>query len=69
MERLGFEMSTSEDHEGLADKLEQEAERLKRESRHLREEIDEVRADWRAKREDGSVPGAPPPTGDEADAG
>lgn len=54
-------MSTSENHEGLADELERETEALKRESDRVGDEISETRSDWEAKRADPNVPGAPPP--------
>jgi hypothetical protein len=62
-------MSTSEDHEGLADKLEQESEALKRESDKLGQEISDTRSDWEAKRNDPSVAGAPPPPDDDDGGG
>jgi glyoxylase-like metal-dependent hydrolase (beta-lactamase superfamily II) len=66
-------MSTSEDHEGLANELERETDALQRESDKLDQEIADTRADWEAKRNDPSVPGAPPPPpkegGDEDEVG
>jgi hypothetical protein len=62
-------MSTSEDHEGLANKLERETEALQRESDKLGQEIADTRTDWEAKRNDPSVPGAPPPPPKEDDNG
>jgi hypothetical protein len=54
-------MSTSEDHEGLANELERETDALKRESDQLGQEISDARSDWESKRNDPSVPGAPAP--------
>jgi hypothetical protein len=53
-------MSTSEDHEGLSEKLERETDRMERQSQELGQNISDVRSDWDAKRQDPSVPGAPP---------
>ncbi len=50
-----------EDHERLADRLEKESDRLAEESARLEAEIKNVRADWRAKQNDGAVPGAVQP--------
>ena len=49
----------------LADDLEHEADDLERRSRKLGEQTDEAAQDWERKRADPSVPGAPPPAGDE----
>jgi hypothetical protein len=59
-------MSTSEDHEGLANELERETEALKREGDKLDQEIADTRTEWEAKRNDPSIPGAPPPPAKEA---
>ncbi len=56
-----------EDHERLADGLEQEGDRLERENKRLDEEINDVRQDWEAKRQDPGVPGAPPRPESESD--
>ena len=61
-------MPPDEDHERLADERFKEADRLAGENEQLAKEIDEVRSDWAAKRQDEGVPGAAPPKGDEADA-
>jgi hypothetical protein len=58
-------MSTDEDHERLADELEQEAEHLKQETDRLGGQISDVRSDWESKRQDPAVPGATPPEGEE----
>jgi septal ring factor EnvC (AmiA/AmiB activator) len=50
-----------EGHERLAAELAHDADRLERENKRLDEEIDEVRQEWEAKRQDPAVPGAPPP--------
>ncbi|HEY5187490.1 MAG TPA: hypothetical protein VII87_00550 [Solirubrobacteraceae bacterium] len=57
----------TEDHEQLADEFEQQADRLARENKHLEDEINEVRSDWEAKRQDEGVPGAPPPADSEGE--
>ncbi len=44
----------------LADELEHDSDRLERRADELGGEIDEVRTDWKRKRNDPSVPGAPP---------
>jgi hypothetical protein len=49
------------DHDKLADDLEQEGDRLQQRSAELGDEISDVRDDWRRKRSDPGVPGAPPP--------
>jgi hypothetical protein len=54
-------MSTSEDHEGLANELERETEALQGESDKLGQEIADTRTDWEAKRNDPNIPGATPP--------
>jgi hypothetical protein len=53
------------DGEQIAEALEREADAMEHDSRELQNEVDEARADWRRKRADGSVPGAPPPAEDE----
>ncbi len=45
----------------LAQQAEEEAEQLERRSQQLHEELGAVQEDWRRKRADSSVPGAPPP--------
>jgi hypothetical protein len=50
-----------EEHDKLADELEQEGDRLQQRSAELGDEISDVRDDWRRKRADEGVPGAPPP--------
>jgi hypothetical protein len=55
-------MSTSEDHEGLANELERESDALKRENDKLGQDIADARDDWESKRNDPSIPGAPPPS-------
>ena len=60
-------MTEREDHDRLADELEQEADKLAEHSRELGEEIGEVREDWERQRADAGVPGAPPPD-EETDA-
>lgn len=48
------------DHEQIAEALEHEADALEHHARELQSEVDEARADWRRKRTDDAVPGAPP---------
>lgn len=55
-----------EDPEKLADELEREADRLERHTDELGQRIEETRQDWQRKRLDENVPGAPPPSKDEA---
>jgi hypothetical protein len=58
-------MPEQEDPHKLADPLEREADRLERESDELGEKLEATRQDWEHKRTDESVPGAPPPDGQE----
>lgn len=53
-------MSEREDHDRLADELENQADELQEHSEQLQQEIGDVRQDWERKRGDPSVPGAPP---------
>ncbi len=59
------ERTHDEDHEQLADELDKRADELDERSDELAEEIEDTRTDWRAKRRDDTVPGAPPPPRDE----
>ena len=54
------------EHEELADEFDRRADKLARENAELETEIDEVRKDWEAKRNDPGVPGAVPPQPDDA---
>ncbi len=54
------------EHEELADGFDRRADELARENADLETEIDEVRKDWEAKRNDPGVPGAVPPDPDDA---
>lgn len=56
------------DHEKLADELEREADRLTEHSEELEDQVKDARSDWERKRSDESVPGAPPPPGEDAEA-
>jgi hypothetical protein len=47
-----------EDHEGLSEKLEREADHLEDKVKELGEDIAETRSDWEAKKKDPAVPGA-----------
>jgi flagellar biosynthesis chaperone FliJ len=55
------------DPEELADTLERETDNLERQGQEVKQAVDETRADWQRKRQDDSVPGAPPPKDGEAD--
>jgi hypothetical protein len=61
--RYGEEPSM--EHRKQADRLEREAERMERESERVGGHIEESRAEWEAKEEDSSVPGAQPEPGEE----
>jgi hypothetical protein len=61
-------MDASEDPQKLGEHLEQDVDRLERGADELGREIDDVRQDWRRKRNDSSVPGAPPLPDDEPEA-
>jgi hypothetical protein len=52
------------DPKELADRLEKQADDLERQNRKLEQETEDVAQEWQRKREDESVPGAPPPEGD-----
>jgi len=54
------------DPDALADELEQKADDMQRASERLEGETKDVAQDWQRKREDESVPGAPPTTQDES---
>ena len=47
-----------EDHEGLSDELEREADHLEDKVKELGDDIAETRSDWEAKNKDPAVPGA-----------
>lgn len=55
-------MASGEDHERLADDLDQESDELAGQSDRLADEIEHVRADWHSKQEDEGVPGAVKPS-------
>jgi hypothetical protein len=60
------------DPEELADQLEKEADDLEGKNQELGQRTKHVAQDWQRKREDESVPGAPPPEGEgeeDADSG
>jgi hypothetical protein len=60
-----------QDHEELADQVEEQTDELGRRSEKLEERVMEVRRDWQSKRGDPSVPGAVPTeeeTGEPPDA-
>jgi hypothetical protein len=56
-----------EDHEHLANELARESDKLEQRSDELGDEISDARDDWKRKRADPAVPGAPEPT-EESDA-
>jgi cell division protein FtsB len=60
-------MTPDENHENLADELDEQADKLAQESEQLADEIKDVRDDWQAKRQDPAVPGAVPPKKDDSD--
>jgi hypothetical protein len=60
-------MSEREDYDRLTKQLGDEADRLEHQSERLEEEISDVREDWKHKRADDRVPGAPPPPPDDDD--
>lgn len=49
----------------LSEQLERETDELARDSRKVKDSVAQTREDWEHKRTDESVPGAPPPEGDE----
>jgi hypothetical protein len=53
-------MTEREEHEQLADALDDDVERLEQDSGRLKKQISDVREDWERKRSDGGVPGAVP---------
>lgn len=53
-----------EEHDKLADQMEQEGEQMEQRSAELGDEISDVRDDWQRKRADEGVPGAVPPEGE-----
>lgn len=58
-------MPPEEEHERLSKRLGKEIDQMGRETEQVEEEIKSVRADWRAKQHDSSVPGATVPGEDE----
>jgi len=54
-------MEQREEHDRLADELDEEADKLQRQNAELGEEIKQARSDWETKRRDPAVPGAPEP--------
>lgn len=52
----------------FADRLAREADELERRSDELQDRVKQVGDDWKRKRGDQSIPGAPPPEGSEGDA-
>jgi hypothetical protein len=55
----------TEDHEQLANELEQEAAELEEKGQAVDKHVKEARADWRSKVADAAVPGAVPPSDEE----
>lgn len=60
---------TESDHEQLADRLEREAQDMQERSEKLAEELSETREDWKAKRADPQIPGAPSATDENSSGG
>jgi hypothetical protein len=56
-----------QDHDKLADEMAHEGDQMEQRSAELGDEIKDVRDDWKRKRADEGVPGAPPPEGDESE--
>lgn len=54
------------EHDERADRLEREADDLEQQSERLRNEVADVRGDWEGKKGDGSLPGAQPGEGEQA---
>ena len=54
------------EHDERADRLEQEADKLAEEGVRVGSNIDETEADWKAKEQDASVPGAQPDVDEES---
>jgi len=52
--------SAEGDPDKLASELEHETDRLEQHAKELGEDIDEVRQEWKHKRNDPNIPGAPP---------
>jgi hypothetical protein len=50
-----------EDHDEIADKLEDDADKMQEASEKLERDIVETREGWESKQQDPSVPGAQPP--------
>ena len=57
------------DPEGLADRLEHEADDLEHRSEALGQQTKDVSQEWERKRSDPAVPGAPPPEEEDEDEG
>lgn len=58
-----------EDPDKLADELGRDADRLQEGADELGRQVDQTRQDWERKRRDEGVPGAPPPSEEEAGEG
>jgi hypothetical protein len=61
-------MTPQEEHERLSRELGKEVDELSRKTEQVEDKIKSVRADWRAKQHDDSVPGAIVPAEDEESA-
>jgi hypothetical protein len=59
---------TEKDPTELADSHQREADELEQRSERLAGEVEDTRSDWRRKRTDESIPGAPPPDHDISNA-
>jgi hypothetical protein len=51
------------------EEMQSEVDEMDERSARLAREVEAARKDWEAQREDDSVPGAPPPEGDDAQSG
>jgi hypothetical protein len=58
-------VATGEDHDRIAEQLDEQAKGFEQESERLGDEIDKTREEWEARRLDPGVPGAPAPDDDE----
>ena len=56
------------EHDGRADELGREADDLEERSERLGQEVADVRDDWEAKKDDGSLPGAQQPDQEPSEA-
>jgi hypothetical protein len=55
------------EHDDRASRLEREADDMEEQGERVADQIDDAKADWKAKEQDASVPGAQPDLDDEED--